>query len=90
MCARLTLTGRDDLLSPDDVGLDGAALPEEETSAGPGVFDVVSEEAAVDGVPSLAVVDVVLGLDEAASDPAAPDAGVTGAENFVVAAASTQ
>lgn len=78
------------MLSPDDVGLHGAALPEEETSAGPGDFDVESEEAAVDGVPSLAVVDFVLGLDEAAPDPAAPDVGVTGAENFVVAAASTQ
>lgn len=91
MCAgRLTLNGRDDLLSPDDAGLDGAASPEEEASVGAGVVDVASEEAVVDGAPSEAAVDVVGAPDEAAPDPAAPDAVVAGAEVFVVAAASTQ
>lgn len=91
MCAgRLTLTGRDDLLSPDDVGLDGAAPPEEEASAGVAVVGMALEEAAVDGVPSEAAVDVIGAPDEAAPDPAAPDAAVAGAEVSVVAAASTQ
>lgn len=91
MCAgRLTLTGRDDLLSPDDAGLDGAASPEEEASAGAAVVGVASEEAAVDGVPSEAAVDVIGAPDEAAPDPAAPDAAVTGAEVSVVAVASPQ
>ena len=91
MCAgRLTLTGRDDLLSPDDAGLDGAASPEEEVSAGAAVVGVASEEAAMDGVPCEAAVDVIGALDEAAPDPAAPDAAVAGAEVSVVAAASPQ
>ena len=91
MCAgRLTLTGRDDLLSPDDAGLDGVASPEEEASAWAGVVDVASGEAAVDGVPSEAAVVFVGAPDEVAPDLAAPDAVVAGAEVFVVAAASTQ
>lgn len=88
MCAgRLTLTGRDDLISPDDAGLDGAASPEEEASAGAAVVGVASEEAAMDEVPSEAAVDVIKALDETAPDPAAT---VAGAEVSVVAAASTQ
>lgn len=91
MCARrLTLTGRDDLLSPDDAGLDGAASPEEEASAWAGVVDVASGEAAVDGVPSEAAVVFVGAPDEVAPDLATPDAVVAGAEVSIVADASTQ
>lgn len=81
MCAGLlTLTGRDDLLSPDDAGLDGAASPDEEASA----------VAAVDRVPPEAAVVFIGAPDEATPDPAAVDAVVASAEVFVVAAASTQ
>lgn len=91
MCAgRYTLTVRDDLLSPDDAGLDGAASAEEEASAGAAVVGVASEEAAVDGVPSEAAVYVIGAPDEAAPGPAAPDAAVAGAEISIVAAASTR
>ena len=86
MCAgRLTLTGRDDLLSPDDAGLDGAASPEEEAPARVAVAGVASVEAAMDEVPSKAAVDVI-----AAPDGAAPDATVANAEVSVVMAASAQ
>ena len=83
----LTLTGSDDLLSPDGAGL--AAPPEEEeeeeTSAGLAVVGVASKEAAVDRVPFEAAADAP---GEAAPDPAAPDAAVAGAGVSVVEAAA--
>lgn len=91
MCAgRLTLTGRDDLLTPDDAGLDGATSPEEEASAEAAVVGVVSEEAVIDGVPSEAAVGVIGTPDAVAPDSAAPDAVVACVKVSVMAAASPQ
>lgn len=72
---RPTLTGRDDLLSPDDAGFEGSA------PVG------VASEGAVDGV-LLEVAEDVIGVpEEIAPDPAT---AVTGAGCSVVAAASPQ
>jgi len=91
VCAeRLTLTGKDDLLFPDEVGLDGAASPEVEAFVGAAVVRVASEEAAGVGVPSGAAVDVIGAPAKEAPDPAAPAAAVTSAETLVVAPASPQ
>ena len=77
---RLTRTGRDELLVPDDAGI--AALLEVEMSAG---------AAAVDRVPfEEAAAEVIGAPGEAAPDPAAPDAAVAGAGVSVVVSSSPQ
>ena len=64
MCTgRLTLTGRDDLLSPGDA------------FAGAAVVGVASEEAAADGVPSEAAADVIRTPDPTAPDAGIAGAG---------------